>query len=620
MLDRLPFDRIVCCDTEYVARPGERVLPVCLVAKELCSGQIVRRWIGGFGERPPYPLDKRTLFVSFSVPAELSVHRALSWRDPTRVLDLFAEHRLNVNGRPYYQGLWGLHGAMIEHGIDPGPAAVKDAMRERIIAGPPFSHDERREILAYCEQDVDGLARLLERMLPRILRRPNGLVHALNGGAYGVAVAAMEATGIAIDAPVLHRLQEYWEPIKDQLAADVDRDYGVFDGHEIDRKRFAEFVKRHGIAWPRTPKTGALCTDKDTFKDMARGKHHRLLNPLREALSTLGQMRLNDLQVGADGRNRCALKPFWAITGRNQPSSSGYVFGNATWYRGLIKPPPGRAIIYADWRCQEIGIEAANSQDPAMLEDLATADFYIAFGKRAKVLPDDATRETHEAERSGLKTVALGVGYGMQEQSLAVRLAKTCPEARELLQLHRRTFPRFWRWNDDVVQYGKLYGRIWTTYGWELNVTTATKVRTLRNFLMQANASEMLRIACYRFVEQGGLERGFLLAGPVHDALMVECAGGNVAEAIDFTRGVMAEASRAVLNGFTLEVDAKVWRYPHRFMDEKRGRATWDKIGGYLHRAEQAGNRVAFNPPPRVVSDPPVSFPLYSSSINKEYQ
>ena len=71
------------------------------------------------------------------------------------------------------------------------------------------------------------------------------------------------------------------------------------------------------------PKTGALCTDKDAFKDMARGKHHRLLNPLREALSTLGQMRLNDLQVGADGRNRCALKPFWANTGRNQPSSSG---------------------------------------------------------------------------------------------------------------------------------------------------------------------------------------------------------------------------------------------------------------------------------------------------------
>ena len=41
------------------------------------------------------------------------------------------------------------------------------------------------------------------------------------------------------------------------------------------------------------------------------------------------------------------------------------------------------------------------------------------------LLPGDATKETHETERGALKTVSLGVGYGMQEQSLAVRLAKT---------------------------------------------------------------------------------------------------------------------------------------------------------------------------------------------------
>jgi hypothetical protein len=50
---------------------------------------------------------------------------------------------------------------------------------------------------------------------------------------------------------------------------------------------------------------------------------------------------------------------------------------------------------------------------------------------------------------------------------------------------------------------------------------------------------------------------------------------------------VMAEASRAVLSGYTLEVDVKVWRYPQRFMDEKRGRATWNRIMGHLRRAER---------------------------------
>jgi DNA polymerase-1 len=597
MLDQLPFARIVICDTEFQPRPGNLVLPVCLVAKELRSGQTWRLWMDEFGSSPPYPIDRGTLFVAFSVPAELSVSRANGWRDPARTLDLFAERRVAVNGLPWHDGAWSLIGAMTDHGLDPGPAAIKDVMRDRVMAGPPFTHNERHEILEYCERDLDGTAQLLVRMLPQILARPHGLVHALNRGSYGIAVAAMEATGVSIDTGTLGRLLPNWETIKDQLVADGDREYGVFDGHEIDRKRFAAFITRHRIAWPRTEKTGALSLDKDTFKDMARGKHHQLLNPLKELLVTLGQLRLNDLQVGPDGRNRCSLKPFWSKTGRNQPSSSQYIFGNATWYRGLIQAPPGRAILYLDWRCQEIGIEAACSQDPAMLEALRTDDFYIAFGKRAGVLPDDATEKTHGTERAGLKTVALGVGYGMQEHSLAVRLAKTCPEARELLRLHRRTFPRFWAWNDDVVHFAKLNGKLWTTYGWQLAVTEplyeaggrqigGTKVRTLRNYLMQGNAAEMLRIACYRFVAKGGLDKGFLLCGPVHDALLVECSSKDVAEAAQFTAEIMEEASRAVLGGFTLGIDVKVWRHPDRFMDEKRGRATWNRIMGHLARAE----------------------------------
>jgi len=596
-IDRLPFARIVFGDAEYVPYPGERVLPVCFVAKEYRTGQVWRVMMGEFGKSAPFPVDKQTLFVSYSIPAELSVFEACGWPRPARMLDLFAEHRLNINGfscadlsfpSGQKESLWSARGAMICHGLDPTPSAMKEALYGRMEQGPPFTRNELIEIVTVCERDVDDMIRLAARMMPRIWARQHGLAHALNRGASGIGVAAMEATGIPIDTPLLHRLREHWDLIRDQLAADADREYGVFDGHEIDQARFAKFVEKHKIAWPRTPKRGDLCTDKDTFKDMARGAHHKLLNPLRETLATLGQMRLNDLQVGSDGRNRAALHPFWAKTGRNQPSSSKYIFGAATWYRSLIKPGPGRAIFYADWKCQEIGIEAVNSQDPAMLEDVRAKDFYIAFGKRAKVLPDDATKETHAAERGLLKTVALGVGYGMQEQSLAVRLAKTSPEARELLRLHRRTFPRFWQWNNDVVHYGTLHGKLWTTYGWELNITGDTKIKTLRNFLMQGNASEMLRLACRFFVERGGFERDFLLAGPVHDALLVECATEAVPEAISFTRDVMEDASKAVLGGFPLGVDVKIWCHPDRFMDENRGRATWNKIMGYLGRAEAA--------------------------------
>jgi hypothetical protein len=50
----------------------------------------------------------------------------------------------------------------------------------------------------------------------------------------------------------------------------------------------------------------------------------------------------------------------------------------------------------------------------------------------------------------------------------------------------------------------------------------------------------------------------------------------------------MEDASKAVLGGFPLGVDVKIWCHPDRFMDENRGRATWNKIMGYLGRAEAA--------------------------------
>jgi hypothetical protein len=40
----------------------------------------------------------------------------------------------------------------------------------------------------------------------------------------------------------------------------------------------------------------------------------------------------------------------------------------------------------------------------------------------------------------------------------------------------------------------------------------------------------------------------------------------------------MAEASRILLNGFELRTEAHVVRYPHRYMDEDRGRVMWDRV------------------------------------------
>src|SRR6476659_9940813 len=122
---------------------------------------------------------------------------------------------------------------------------------------------------------------------------------------------------------------------------------------------------------------------------MARA--HPAVASLRELRSALSDLRLNDLAVGGDGRNRTILSAFRARTGRNQPSNSRFIFGPAVWLRSLIKPPPGHAVAYVDWSQQEFGIAAALSGDHNMQAAYQSGDPYLAFAKQAGAVPADAT-------------------------------------------------------------------------------------------------------------------------------------------------------------------------------------------------------------------------------------
>src|SRR5262249_47994022 len=180
--------------------------------------------------------------------------------------------------------------------------------------------------------------------------------------------------------------------------------------------------------------------------------------PIRELRHTLGQLRLHELAVGSDGRNRCLLSAFGAKTGRNTPSNSRFIFGPSTWLRGLIRPGPGRAVAYVDWEQQEFGIAATLSGDAAMIAAYGSGDPYLAFAKQAGAVPTDATKQTHGRDRDAFKACVLAVQYGMREVSLAQRIGQCPARARELLALHRQTYPAYWRWSESAVNHAMLLG------------------------------------------------------------------------------------------------------------------------------------------------------------------
>jgi hypothetical protein len=340
--------------------------------------------------------------------------------------------------------------------------------------------------------------------------------------------------------------------------------------------RWAAYLARNEIPWPRLA-SGALDLSDESFRQMAR--QYPVVAPIRELRHTLGQLRLNALAVGPDGRNRCMLSAFQARTGRNQPSNSKSVFGPSCWFRGLIRPAPGRAVAYCDWSQQEFGIAAALSRDEAMMAAYSSGDPYLTFAKQAGAVPADATRDSHPRERGQFKTCSLAVQYGMGAKSLAQAIGQPEVVGRELLLIHQRTYPRYWAWSEAAVNHAMLQGSLHTVFGWRIQAGPDCNPRSLANFPMQANGAEMLRLACCL-----ATERGIAVSAPVHDALLVEGSADEIADVVARTQAAMAEASRIILNGFELRSEAKVNRLPTR-------RAPWRRRSARVRGSPAASAR-----------------------------
>ena len=136
----------------------------------------------------------------------------------------------------------------------------------------------------------------------------------------------------------------------------------------------------------------------------------------------------------------------------------------------------------------------------------------------------------------------------MGAASVAGRIGKPSPFAVELLRLHRETYPSFWAWSE---------------------------------------GAEMLWLAC-----RLALERGVSVVAPIHDALLVEGLEWEIEDAVAETREAMAEASAVILDGFRLRSDAKIVRWPERYMDD-RGREFWGRVMALIPATPEAGAEFA---------------------------
>jgi len=549
---------------DYNLHSGDMPMPLCLVAhvlnKNLWHVRTIRLWRDELltAKFPPFDVGPDALFVAYSAQAELMCFKTLGWRFPAHVFDLHTAY-LAINNvlLPYNpdevrkKPRKRLSDACRAYGIEGWETIDKETIAKDIGEGHWRKYG-REQVFEYCEEDVRMSVHLLRaqlRGLPGL--PPADIARVLWWSSYSAnCVAQIQARGMPIDMPTWNLVQENKVAVIGELLRRFDPSYGsdapIYTPEgKWSYERFEQWLIRTGVAaWPRLD-SGQLNIDGDAFRLMYHVPGIEGLHALRDSLGFIVKARL---PIGRDGRSRPSLFPFGTATGRNAHAKSPY---NAhAGMRGFMVFPQDAIGVYLDWRTQEIGVAAALSGDTALIDAYRAGDIYHAL---AHVLgftgdPDPVRwKKTNPAMRNRMKVLQLAISYGMGVPSLARGLNRHPLIAGEIIERHKRSYPRFWQWRADMVQSAMLARRMESVFGWPLHVTTSPNQCTLFNFPMQSGGAEMLRLATMRLCEAG-----IVPVMLVHDGILFE---ETEHEKIEHAKEIMHGAGRDVCNGLTIDVE-----------------------------------------------------------------
>jgi DNA polymerase family A len=589
--------RIIVDDFEFTQNANKCNDPICFVTKELRSGECVKLWRDQLDRHPFSPQDKDTILIAHAASAEMQCYLALGWPVPAHIIDTYAESRnhfnIAVSKNDARTNHCRLFDALAGFGIAPTrnrTTEEKTRWRDLFIANGPWTPELREGGLDYCADDVLDTERLFYRLAPTF----RYMTEVFKRGKFAYAAAKVERTGIPIDMSTFYDYREHREMLVQRLVEDINEGLNIYVGASLNNALFGKWLAEAGIHdWPRT-RTGDLKTDKETLKDM-EGVHPSIVK-IKELQKTISGMKNNDLSlaIGADGRNRTSVRAFGASSSRNTPRASEFIFGQAKWYRNLIKPEQGFSLAYFDYEQQEFAIAAVLSKDEAMKQAYLTenpltgkCDPYMAMVLMTGFEPTAANRRL-------FKTCTLGIQYGSGPRRLARQLGIPFQKARDLHLMHRMLFPKFWDWTTRIAHHAMAYNELHTVYGWTTRpaltprndcpgiYTDPPNIRAICNFPMQANGGEILREATCRAVDAG-----VDVCGLVHDAIVIVSPTSRFAEDKAKTLAAMEEASRLVLGGFTLRIEEVSVSWPHNFAD-KDGAPMWAEIQRLMAKAHRA--------------------------------
>lgn len=556
------------------------------------------------------------IFVSWNVEAESSAFYSMDlnpldykWFDLYLEYVMFSNHNNDLSkGKQYVKGkeimipswtnekgpknLVGATYKLLGVKID---SDHKDKMRDLIISRPDkFTSEEQKAITDYCLSDVEYLPQIhtkiqeiAKKMIPRE-HRATYAKEALWRAECAARTTLIVRHGYPISYTKTRNLADQVPSILLDCSYDINSQFPDIKPFKWSRKdsRFSMDTKalRQWIAdqkfkdWDRTD-TNQLSLALEAWEKHFPFRHEFPRNNLgaqilrylkiQQSLRSFNIKPGNKEKsffdyVGSDYMVRPYLGQYVAQSSRFQPASTGYLFLKPAFLRSLCEPPEGYLMGSIDYSSQEFLVSALLSGDKKMLEAYRQGDVYLYFAKQAKMVPQDATKESHKKQRDMAKATVLGISYSMTKVGLSKKLTSDTGEyvSEEVAQTYidgfNEVFRVFYEWKQNQLDNYKAQKYLRLLDGFMMFGNNPND-RSVTNAPVQGASACILRKAI-----QLAQDNNINIVAPLHDAAYIMFPKDDVT-AMDRLYDAMVEAfcfyftGEAKENAKSIRCEGEVW-------------------------------------------------------------
>ena len=493
-------------------------------------------------------------------------------------------------------------GLCLKYGLALIDTEHKNAMRKLCIDDTTDGFEQ--QIMDYCSEDTQFLIPLFKYLFNEYFRALKGSFCPLRPGrfdditpTYAVKCLVKQMqyvnefgdiadNGIPLDLNRVEIVKKNAPTYREKLKSDFNTKYpGTFKMGKDNllhedvatlQMYLAKSIAELGIKdYPKSD-SGRLSMSDEILKEIFGHKHcfgedYRQLNKLIRKLSGVSRSEDNPFNYIIDGNIWYeSLRPYGTITSRCTPSTKRFIFG---WHKslyGLMSPKPGKWLVELDYGSEETFIQACICRDVAYNEIYNSKDIYLAFANKMRLIPDDdwdnlsksELKEKYHNVRSSIKSLILGLSYGMGSKKLSQRLGIPLAKAQHYVEQVNRILHK-------STQYkGSLKSAISHCRAFSLpdgfickgadNVAD-NNATTIINWPFQSGGGMILRVLVHNLVEsiKEGTINAKILA-TIHDAIFFEVDEGDYAtvnQIADMMR-VMANKTLNAPKGWTIKVGA----------------------------------------------------------------